>query len=191
MQEFQNEMNCIHDSRDFQDADSTQWTFPRKQSFCVLHASSNTGRDVETFFRNAVPQRRAAKHLGQTWQIGKRFCKSRCVILSFLSSGIESMEFQKRRNQSLINGGEEWETNPNSRPEVCTSSQLTTEAMRWIKEDGHRYGKAPENREYLVHNLKKRCIKRVFSGIHDRFLQDHVFRERLLEKKKTRLRCLS
>ena len=41
---------------------------------------------------------------------------------------------------------------------------------------GHRYGKAPENKEnYLAHNLNKRCIKRHFTGIHDRFLRDHVF----------------
>ena len=47
---------------------------------------------------------------------------------------------------------------------------------------GHRYGKAPENKEYyLANNLKKRCIKREFTGIHDRFLRDHVFRERMLE----------
>ena len=47
---------------------------------------------------------------------------------------------------------------------------------------GHRYAKAPENKEYyLAHNLKKRCIKRDFTGIHDRFLRDHVFRERMLE----------
>ena len=46
----------------------------------------------------------------------------------------------------------------------------------------HRDGKAPENKEnYLAHNLKKRCIKREFTGIHDRFLRDHVFRERMLE----------
>ena len=47
---------------------------------------------------------------------------------------------------------------------------------------GHRYGKAPEIKEdHLVHNLKKRCIKREFTGIHDRFLRDQVFRERMLE----------
>ena len=40
----------------------------------------------------------------------------------------------------------------------------------------------PENKEYyLAHNLKKRCIKRKFTGIHDRFLRDHVFRERMHE----------
>ena len=47
---------------------------------------------------------------------------------------------------------------------------------------GHRYGKAPENKEYhQAHNLKKRCIKRQFTGIHDRFLRDHVFRERMIQ----------
>ena len=47
---------------------------------------------------------------------------------------------------------------------------------------GHRHGKASENKEYhLAQNLKKRYIKRKFIGIHDRFLRDHVFRERMLE----------
>ena len=42
---------------------------------------------------------------------------------------------------------------------------------------GHRYGQTPEKKEYqLAHNLKKRCIKRNFKGIHDRFLRDHDFR---------------
>ena len=47
---------------------------------------------------------------------------------------------------------------------------------------GHRYGKVPEKNEYyLANNLKKRCVKRKFTGIHDRLLRDHVFRERMLE----------
>ena len=38
---------------------------------------------------------------------------------------------------------------------------------------GHRYGKTPEKKEYhLAHNLKKRCIKRKFTGMHDRFFRD-------------------
>ena len=36
-------------------------------------------------------------HLGHTWFIRKRFCISRCVIISTLSSRIESMEFVNRR----------------------------------------------------------------------------------------------
>ena len=55
---------------------------------------------------------------------------------------------------------------------------------------GHRYGKLQENKEhYQAHNLKKRCIKRQFKGIHDRFLRDHVFRERTLEKNRDEEVC--
>ena len=52
------------------------------------------------------PQRRAAKYLGHTWFFGKRFCKSRCVILSFLSSRIASMEFIDRRAAPFVHSGE-------------------------------------------------------------------------------------
>ena len=42
---------------------------------------------------------------------------------------------------------------------------------------GHRYGKTPQHRDYHVaHNLKKRCIKKGYQGIHDRFLFDSEFR---------------
>ena len=62
---------------------SMQWTIPRYQSTSVIPTSSNT------------------------WKIGKRFCKSRCVLFSTWSAGIESMEFQNRT--SLIRSGKEWE----------------------------------------------------------------------------------
>ena len=47
---------------------------------------------------------------------------------------------------------------------------------------GHRYGKRPEDKEYhLAHNLKKRRQKMDIKKIHDRFLRDHAFRERMIE----------
>ena len=47
---------------------------------------------------------------------------------------------------------------------------------------GHRYGKTPQQKEYLqAHNLKKRCIKKHFKGIHNRFLKDPEFRAAMLE----------
>ena len=56
---------------------------------------------------------------------------------------------------------------------------------------GHRYGKTPEKKEYhLVHNLKKRCIKRRFTGIQDRFLRDPDFRKSLLEHDRDEDVCL-
>ena len=66
-------------------------------------------KDVETFFHYAEPQRRAAKHLGHTWYIGKRFCKSRCVFISSLSSKIASMEFVNRRAAPFVHSGERHE----------------------------------------------------------------------------------
>ena len=42
---------------------------------------------------------------------------------------------------------------------------------------GHRYGKKPGDHEYYIANsLKKKCRKRHFLGIHDRFIRDEKFR---------------
>ena len=47
---------------------------------------------------------------------------------------------------------------------------------------GHRYGKKPGDKEYyLANQLKKKCKKKQFQGIHDRFLRDHEFRTRMIE----------
>ena len=52
-------------------------------------------------------------------------------------------------------------------------------------------GKTPQRREYHVaHNLKKRCIKRRFKGIHDRFLNDLDFRASKLEHDRTEEVCI-
>ena len=48
---------------------------------------------------------------------------------------------------------------------------------------GHRYGKKPGDKEYYVANqLKKKCKKRCFQGIHDRFIRDDQFRSRTIWK---------
>ena len=46
---------------------------------------------------------------------------------------------------------------------------------------GTDMGKLQKKKDYhLVHNLKKRCINRKFTGIHDRFLRDPDFRKSML-----------
>ena len=56
---------------------------------------------------------------------------------------------------------------------------------------GHRYGKTPEKKEnHLAHNLKKRCIKKNFKGIHNRFLRDPDFRKAMLERDRDEDVCL-
>ena len=46
----------------------------------------------------------------------------------------------------------------------------------------HRYGKKPGDKEYYRANqLRKKCKKKDFQGIHDRFLRDQEFRHRMIE----------
>ena len=55
---------------------------------------------------------------------------------------------------------------------------------------GHRYGKKPGDREYyLANQLQKKCKKKKFQGIHDRFLRDHVFRERMIQHNRDQEVC--
>ena len=56
---------------------------------------------------------------------------------------------------------------------------------------GHRYGKTPQQKEcHQAHNLKKRCIKKGYQGIHDRFLIDSEFRASQLEHDRDEEVCI-
>ena len=119
IQELQNEVNCMNDSRAFQEAES------------ILSGNSHVTSRPVSFPPRPIPEGMLSRSLGMpsrregppsilghTWYIGKRFCKSSCVIFSTLSAGIESMEFRKRRAASLIHSGKEWETNTRSTSEM-------------------------------------------------------------------------
>ena len=55
---------------------------------------------------------------------------------------------------------------------------------------GHRYGEKPGDKEYyLANQLKKKCKKKEFQGIHDRFLRDHEFRVRMIERNRDEELC--
>ena len=105
VQELQNEVNCINDSKDFQDAESVRSGNSHVTSRPVSFPPHPLPEGMLRY-SFVTPQRRAAKHLGHTWYIGKRFCKSRCVILSSLSSRIASMEFIDRRAAPFVHSGE-------------------------------------------------------------------------------------
>ena len=53
---------------------------------------------------------------------------------------------------------------------------------------GHRYGKKLGDREHFTANQLKKCKKKFFQGIHDRFMRDETFRNRMI-KKWSRRRC--
>ena len=104
VQELKNEVNCMNDSKDFQDAESVR----SGNSHVTSRPVSFPPHPIpEGMLRHSfVSQRSAAKHLGHTWYIGKRFCKSTCIFISSLSSRIESMEFVNRGAAPYIYSGE-------------------------------------------------------------------------------------
>ena len=73
IQELQNEINCMNGSKDFQDAESIRSGNSHVTSRPVsFPPRANSWRNAKPFYRNAEHQRRATKHLGHTWYIGKR-----------------------------------------------------------------------------------------------------------------------
>ena len=63
-------------------------------------------------------------------------------------------------------------------------------AIKKGRPHGYRYGKKPGDREYSTANqLKKRCKKKYFQGIHDRFIRDREFRNRMIENHRDEELC--
>ena len=117
VQELQNEVNCMKDSKDFQDAES------------VRSGNSHVTSRPVSFPPHPIPEgmlrhafvspcrREGPPSIWDTWYIGKRFCKSTCILISSLSSRIESMEFVNRGAAPFIYSGEKErpEQNPDLR----------------------------------------------------------------------------
>ena len=56
---------------------------------------------------------------------------------------------------------------------------------------GNRHGKTEAQKEHVIaHNLRKRCIKKGFGGIHDRFQKDLKFRDSQLRIDRTEEVCI-
>ena len=56
---------------------------------------------------------------------------------------------------------------------------------------GARHGKTEAQKEhFLPHNARKRCIKKNFKGIHDRFQRDSVYRDSQLKIGWTEEKCI-
>ena len=126
IQELQNEINCMNDSRDFKDAES------------VRSGQSHVTSQLAFFppFRDpggmlSQPQRRAAKHLGHAWN---------SVIFS---GGDSSKNYGADQQRLQISDPhiDKFSTSATFacwwilfKTEVCISSQFPTEAMLWIKE---------------------------------------------------------
>ena len=127
IQELQNQINCMNDSRDFEDAES------------VRTGQSHVASQRVFFPPHPVPGGMLSRSIGMpsgkngptriwghTWYIRKRFCKSSRVFFSTLSAGIESMEFSCVGTNSLINGGK-----PNTRHRIRDAGPDRLPKVQW------------------------------------------------------------
>ena len=87
LQELQNEVNCMNESKDFQDAESVRSGNSHVTNQPMLFPK----HPVPEGMLRAEPQRGRQAFGTHTWYIGKRFCESTCFLFSSLSSRIESM----------------------------------------------------------------------------------------------------
>ena len=97
LRELQNEVNCLNDSEDFQDAES------------VRSGNSHVTSQPMSFPKHPIPEgmlrpsfvsprpKEGPPSIWDTHGISEKlFCKSTCIFISSLSSRIESMEFVNR-----------------------------------------------------------------------------------------------
>ena len=85
------------------------------------------------------------------------------------------------------------ETEANRGAIQCTLDLLSIQnyVIKKGRLHGHRYGKTTEQRDsHIAHTLRKRCIKRRFQGIHDRFLKDDEIRASHLEHDRNEEVCI-
>ena len=91
IQELQNEVNCMNDSKAFQDAESVR----SENSHVTSRPVSFPPHPIpEGLLRPSFisPRRKEGPPcIWDAWYIGKRFCKTTCIFISSLSSRIESM----------------------------------------------------------------------------------------------------
>ena len=70
----------------------------------------------------------------------------------------------------------------NSSSTLLTSFRFPIFYIKKGRLHGHRYGKKPGDHEYFIANsLKKKCRKKHFLGIHDRFIRDERFRKNMID----------
>ena len=76
-------------------------------------------------------------------------------------------------------------------PAMDIGSSIPNYVIKKGRLHGNLHGKTEEQiKHHIAHNLRKRCIKRGFEGIHDRFQNDSTFRELLLSIDRTEEVCI-
>ena len=108
IQALQNEIHCMSDSKEFQDAESIRCGHSHVTSRPVSFPPYPIPEGVQRHSFGVPSRREGPPNIWDTHGTsGNVFCKSRCVIFSTLSSRNESMEFIDRGAVSFIHSGKE------------------------------------------------------------------------------------
>ena len=107
VQELQNEVNCMSDPKDFQDAESVR----SGHSHVTSRPVSFPPHPIpEGMLRHSFVSPRRKEGPPSIWDThgisGNVFCNSTCIFISSLSTRIESMEFVNRGAAPFIYSGE-------------------------------------------------------------------------------------
>ena len=136
VQESQNEVNCMNDSKDFQDAESVRSV--------NSHATSQQGifpkhPPFEGLLRPSFISQRQTEEPPNIWgyirYIKKRFCTSTSFLFSSVSSRIEFyLEENYCRTDLHVHSGGKWKTRTRSRSEmpIRTVSQRFSH-LQWMR----------------------------------------------------------
>ena len=126
------------------------------------------------------------KHMGnvELFELFETDHKTQCkACLSYWSEGIVYCTCGHLLKESEANRG----------AIQCTLALLSIPnfVIKKGRHHGHRHGKTPEQRDYRIAlNFRRRCIKRHFEGIQDRFLKDAEFRASQLEHDRNEEVCI-
>ena len=108
IQELQNEINCMSDSKEFQDAESIRSGKSHVTSRPVSFPPPPIPGGMLRHSFGVPSRREGPPSIWDTHGIsGNVFCKSTCIFISSLSSRIESMDFIDRGAASFIHSGKE------------------------------------------------------------------------------------
>ena len=118
IQELQNEINCMDDSRDFQDAESVRSGHSHVTSQPVSFTPHPFPGGMLSRFLGMPSRKDGPPSSWDTHGTSGNVFKSTCIFISSLSSRIESMEFVNRGAAPFIHSGEKWKTRTKSRSEM-------------------------------------------------------------------------
>ena len=97
IQELQNEVNCLSDSRDFKDAESVRSGQSHVTSQPVFFPPHPDPGGMLSRSLGLPSRSDGPPSIWDAWENGKRFCKSNGVFFSTLSARVKSMDFQSVR----------------------------------------------------------------------------------------------